>query len=190
MREAKAQGKTRYFTGVPCPYGHIAERIVSTRACAQCAAVRKKQWLAENPNKVNAQKRDWRARNLAHARALNLANQKKHRASANARSRRWYSNNAVQAAAATRDWAKRNPGRLAAKASHRRAAELKATPPWADAVAIERVYALAARFRALGCDFHVDHVVPLRGKTVCGLHVHTNLEIIEASANRAKSNGY
>ena len=70
----------------------------------------------------------------------------------------------------------------------RHAAKLKRTPRWADKAKIQKVYDLAARFRSLGCDFHVDHVIPLQGKNVCGLHVHNNLAIIEAQANRSKSN--
>lgn len=34
--EAKEQGKKRFFTGVPCSYGHIAERYVSTYKCIGC----------------------------------------------------------------------------------------------------------------------------------------------------------
>lgn len=38
-QEAQAKGLTRYFTGLPCKRGHVAERFVSTRACAGCLAV-------------------------------------------------------------------------------------------------------------------------------------------------------
>lgn len=35
-REAYAQGSTRYFTGVPCKQGHVAQRYVSSGACLDC----------------------------------------------------------------------------------------------------------------------------------------------------------
>lgn len=38
-KAAKAAGLLRYFTGRPCPHGHVAQRYVSTGACLQCLAV-------------------------------------------------------------------------------------------------------------------------------------------------------
>lgn len=63
---------------------------------------------------------------------------------------------------------------------------LKATPAWANQKAIAEIYDRAAEMRAAGNDVHVDHVVPLRGKNVCGLHVETNLRIIAATENLSK----
>lgn len=63
-----------------------------------------------------------------------------------------------------------------------------ATPPWADRAAIRAVYREARKLRSLGYDVHVDHVVPLRGALVSGLHVASNLRIIHAHANLAKGN--
>lgn len=80
--------------------------------------------------------------------------------------------------------------RAAANAHHakRRVARRSAVPPWADLAAIAEVYAFATEMRAGGIDCHVDHVIPLLGKKVCGLHVHTNLAVILADKNRRKGN--
>ena len=187
-QEAITAGLTRYFTGRECPRGHVAERLVSTRACAACAREKKHAWSAANPDKVNAQKRAYRSNNLDKVKGWQSAEQKRNREAANVRNRRYAETHREQLKAKNKVWEAANPGKVLAKAAKRRAAELRAMPKWADKEKIEKVYALAARFRSLGCDFHVDHVIPLQGRNVCGLHVHNNLEIIEARQNRSKSN--
>ena len=71
----------------------------------------------------------------------------------------------------------------------RRSAKLGATPAWANEFFIEEAYSLAKqRTEMLGFAWHVDHIVPLQGKTVCGLHVEDNLQVIPAQENLAKLN--
>lgn len=86
-------------------------------------------------------------------------------------------------------WQKDNPDRVTARTAKRRAAKLKATPPWVNHDTITAIYIEAARL-TLEADIphEVDHIVPLQGKNVCGLHVPWNLRIIPASDNRRKSN--
>jgi len=91
--------------------------------------------------------------------------------------------------ASTRRYLTKNPGLRRSWAVKRRAAEIKATPSWANSAAIESIYAEAARLtRETGIIHHVDHIYPLRGRTVSGLHVEHNLQILKATENLKKSN--
>ena len=64
-----------------------------------------------------------------------------------------------------------------------KAAQLRATPQWVDLAAVVTVYDEAAR-RGL----EVDHIIPLQGKSVCGLHIAANLQLLTRSENRHKGN--
>lgn len=70
-----------------------------------------------------------------------------------------------------------------------RAAQLLATPGWADSVAILEKYEFAKLWSELrGIPYHVDHIVPMLSKIVCGLHVEHNLQVITAKENISKNN--
>ena len=84
--------------------------------------------------------------------------------------------------------------KLAAKTNLYRISKTHRTPMWVtdeDRWAIEQVYELAVlRTRIFGFQWHVDHVVPLHGELVSGLHVLHNLQVIPARDNRSKSNKF
>jgi len=76
----------------------------------------------------------------------------------------------------------------------RKIALLQRTPAWLttdDLWIIEEAYTLAQlRTDVLKVKFHVDHIIPLRGKKVSGLHVPTNLRVIPARENQQKTNKF
>lgn len=75
-----------------------------------------------------------------------------------------------------------------ARVAKRKAKLLKATPVWADHEKIQMFYgfAKAMDFYNPFTKHHVDHIVPLQGKLVCGLHTHHNLQILTAEQNLSK----
>lgn len=82
-----------------------------------------------------------------------------------------------------------NPEKIAAKKARRRAAELRRVPAWADKLEIVQVYeACELMTLVTGVPHEVDHILPLRGKYVSGLHVASNLQIITRTENRSKAN--
>lgn len=89
-------------------------------------------------------------------------------------------------------WSKVNSDKCNEKTNLRRAARLNATPNWLEAgdrKAMRELYALAKQVSAAtGVPHEVDHIVPLRGVEVSGLHVPWNLQVIPRSENRAKFN--
>jgi hypothetical protein len=85
-------------------------------------------------------------------------------------------------------------GILRAKKARRRCAQLNRTPKWLttqDKKAIKDIYDEAvAKTIATGILYHVDHIIPLQGKLVSGLHVPSNLQVITAKDNLKKLASY
>ncbi len=144
--------------------------------------------------------REWRSRpeNIERARASARAWKKQNREMANAYNKRWRQENPGKSAEHSRRyhdqnrdvmaqrmaaWRAANPGKARVAYSRRRKTVVRATPTWVDANAIEIFYREAAE-RGM----HVDHIVPLKGRTVCGLHVPWNLQLLSRTDNCRKSN--
>ena len=82
-----------------------------------------------------------------------------------------------------------NPHLYIANSARRRALELQATPKWADLSKIKELYKQREMLsNETGIIHHVDHIVPLNNKRVCGLHCEFNLRIITRDENLSKGN--
>lgn len=84
----------------------------------------------------------------------------------------------------SKEYAKNNKEKFRAKSANRRASIINRTPIWADLDKINSIY--------LNCPegYEVDHIIPLNGRLVSGLHVPENLQYLTSEENRQKSNKY
>lgn len=155
-------GDTHYFTGIPCKHGHVAKRRVKDRVCTECDLVAKKRRVETHPEKTRAYKRtQYEKHKEAH-----LAQKRTYRQS--------------------------NKGKINALVTKRKARVKLRTPNWADASKIKAYYEVCAFFNEVNgyTKYHVDHVVPLQGDVVSGLHVQNNLQIIPWLDNIRKKNKF
>ena len=177
-KEATATGAKFYFTGEPCIRGHVALRKTKG-ACVECI---KEDWALDNERRKEKPKT----------------------AAAIAAGRRYYEKNreAVIARAAARpaeekrrarsDYKDRNVDVVRADTSVRKRRHREATPAWLtkeERLQMRELYVHARKLTAVtGERYVVDHIVPLRGESVCGLHVPWNLRVITQDENLKKSN--
>jgi 5-methylcytosine-specific restriction endonuclease McrA len=170
-KEARLLGLPRYFTGVVCKRGHIAERYAKGGHCVDCDNARIKP-LDQRKKAIDS----------------------------------YYENNKQKCMDATAKWKKKvgkgyqytkasrlnNPGAANFYTQKRHAAKLCRTPIWLtqnQLLQIKSIYSEAAELtKLLGEWYEVDHIVPLQGKTVSGLHVPWNLQILTAKENGIKGN--
>lgn len=106
----------------------------------------------------------------------------------------YYKINKDKIAERRKDYYLDNKSYFIACAAKRKAAKLQATPKWLTKEHLEQIqefYKQSYDLKLLtNKEYHVDHIVPLQGKTVCGLHVPWNLQILTAEENIAKSNKF
>lgn len=167
-----------------------------TPNCKVCNTIRVQEWYAKNLARKKEYDKEYQQR--PSTQAVKRAYTERTRAEAIVRAKAWYEANKERAAeihrkhyekadkellrAKNRNWKKANPGRVNADTAKRRAVGHSATPAWCDMKAVKDIY------KSVPPRHHVDHIVPLRNKIVCGLHVPWNLRVIPAVENHRKSN--
>lgn len=146
-----------------------------------------RKWQTENSEKVRSYNQKWYAEHREEELQRNREQYAKNTAKEHARRHRRYELNPEAMRAASRKWAKNNPAKVRASGIRRMFRMEQRTPLWADTDAMDTFY------RDCPEGMHVDHIIPLVGKTVdghlvSGLHVLNNLQYLSATANLRKHN--
>ena len=162
--EASKLKLSHYFTAKPCKHGHVDTRRVKDRVCMGCDRNNKAVLRKDSPEEVKASKR---------------ASYAKHQ------------DNALKVKKAYRQ---ANKGKINALNAARKMVIKQRTPAWLNEIALDRIkneYMLAALLsKVTGSPWHVDHIIPLQGKMVSGLHVPSNLRVLPAFENISKKNKF
>jgi hypothetical protein len=197
-QEAKALGLPTCY-GSPCQKHPLLEGLRRVSGgCVECVKSALRTNRAENKERTRLQAKKDAEKSKSNPE--NLA--KKHMRDAQYRQRNkekcaftiaaWSARNPEKVKAYAKKTKALNSGRTLAHTVKRRLAKINRTPAWLtqdDHWLIEQAYELAAmRTKMFGFSWHVDHTLPLQGKTVSGLHVPTNLQVIPAVENIRKGN--
>ena len=199
LSEARATGGSLYYTGVKCKQGHLTYRYVKDRVCSACVKAKVKKAATQSGGNA----RRWAKKNTEQL-TLIYEKRKKYyaetiekRRKEKQRSVNKLKHNSVwveKHRATGKQWKQENPGKVRADTVKRRTAKINRTPAWLsfdDHWIIEQAYELAAlRTKLFGFAWHVDHIIPLQGKYVSGLHVPVNLQVIPGIDNVRKANTY
>jgi hypothetical protein len=181
-----------------CPDARKAYAKAYQEANKKQAVERVRKWRIENPEKrkdqqlkyvknhpeiVAAKQRRWRANHLDEVRIKDRIEAKAYR-------------DANKELIKTRKkiYAQNNKNIINAAVAKRKAAKLQRIPKWTselDVWMIKEIYDLAMlRTKLTGVVWHVDHIIPLQGEIVSGLHTPFNMQVIPAIENIKKGNTY
>lgn len=152
--------------------------------CKVCMRLADKNRRDNNPEKERARRKKYRLHNKEKLAASGNDYYRRNKERHNQATKEYYEQNKEWILEKQREYAANNKDRAREKAALRRAAKIERTPLWADRSSIKDFYANCPE------GFDVDHIIPLQGETVSGLHVLNNLQYLTARENRSKGNRY
>jgi hypothetical protein len=167
---------------------------MEAKVCEKCTSVAKVKGLCK-PH----YKQKWKLDNKERLRLKDKDYYQKHKDVIRKRSKNWYESNKEKALEYAKckiakdrkkhnkyvsNWAKNNKGKRNAIWAKYYTSKMRALPKWANLEKIKNIYNKCPK------GYHVDHIIPLQGKNVCGLHVEYNLQYLTEFENKRKGNRY
>jgi len=175
-------------------YKNKTQKDGLSTVCKDCDKAASLLWAKNNPEKINARNAIWAKNNPEKGRQRTKKWRTNNLEKAKARARELRAQNPENYLASVKKWQAKNKPIVNFHIAKRRASKKKACPSWLSAIdlaQIQEFYDLAlAKTMQTGVKHNVDHVVPLQGKNVSGLHVPWNLQVITARENFSKGNKF
>ena len=206
--QARAEGLTYYWTGVPCKSGHSCERRVDNCACMECSRIKSRDLYRRNPEPARARRKRnyyedveksrsqsrehyqnnpeyyqrWRDDNKEHIKEISKYHYEKNKEAISERQTKHREIHKDRINAYIKQWKKLNAAKVKAYGSKRKTLMRHSRPLWLDIESLILIYT------DVPPEENVDHEIPLVHPLVCGLHVPWNLKRIPSLLNKRKSN--
>lgn len=179
-----------------CRNGHFAGRN-KFGACREClreadrrwrekypgrASERTRKWERENPEKALESRRKLREKNREKINEQQRAWRERHPDKIKHYLKKWRLENLEAFDCLRKKWKAENPEKVRQMNRRRQAARRASMPEWADRDALRAIYDNCPE------GYEVDHIVPISGANVCGLHVPWNLQYLTPEENKRKGN--
>jgi len=182
IKKAKEIGFKHYFTKKLCIRGHIDLRYVSSKECVTCRRIKN-----DNPD-LKAKQKQWGIDNKDYKNTLSRKRYQDNIEKQREKSRKRWFFYPEKVKATNLNWAKNNPDKVKAlmktRNAIRRLVVKQQCPIWANKEKIKDMYMNKPE------GYHVDHIIPLRGKLVSGLHIESNLQYLTLIENSSKNNKF
>lgn len=156
--------------------------------CKLCVSAYHKDWYHRNKEKRDAQKAAYKKANRDSVLAQTRQYTERTKEAKTAYSKEYYRKNRMRILATQKAYYENNKDKVFAKtiARGRHQYSMYRNLSKALKAEIDGVYLFTQLFKG----FEVDHVVPIKGAKVCGLHTPTNLKAVPVAKNRSKGNTF
>lgn len=160
--------------------------------CKTFGKATNKKWQAKNISKRNEYKRIYNKNNKERVKKVYQAYAQRNKERILKLNKEYFDKHPEKRKEYYKRYSQKNLAKILALKNKYRTSKINRTPKWLSKeqlIEIEEIYKKAIDLtKETGIKYHVDHIIPLQGKEVCGLHVPWNLQVIPAIENLKKRN--